>query len=135
MGRRAKAKELIRRSLLRGGKGWTQLLKETGLARGALSTNLRKMQKEKEVVFEIKEGQRSKQYKLSDQGLVHATVSAISKGVSGQIAHVLERVGRTNPSGVRGWVKGQKELFLEIEDPGLGKVKLTLHATKPADRA
>ncbi len=110
-------------------------MKETGLARGALSTNLRKMQKEKEVVFEIKEGQRSKQYKLSDLGLVHATVSAISKGVSSQITHVLEKVGRTNPSGVKGWAKGQKELFFEIEDPGLGKVKLTLHPTKPTDRA
>src|SRR5712692_11107414 len=129
MGRRAKAKELIRRSLLKGGKGWTQLLKETGLARGALSTNLRKMQREKEVIYEIDKGPRSKRYKLSDRGLIRASVSAVSKGVSGQIANVLEKMGRTNPSRVKGWAEGQKELQFEIEDPGLGKVKFTLHPT------
>ncbi len=130
MGRKAKAKDLIRKSLLRGGMGWTQLLKETGLARGALSTNLRKMQKEKEVVYEISGARRSKRYQLSDQGLVHASLSAISKGVTGQISHVLEKIGRTNPSGVKGWVRGEKELYFEIEDPGLGKMKITLHPAK-----
>ncbi len=113
--------------------GWTQLLKETGLARGALSTNLRTMQKEKEVVYEVQGGRRSKRYKLSDQGLVQASVSAISKGVASQITHALERIGRTNPAGVKGWMKGRKELYFEIEDPGLGKVKLTLHPTRRTD--
>ncbi len=105
-------------------------MKETGLARGALSTNLRKMQKEKEVVYEIKGARKSKHYKLSDRGLIRASLSAISKGVTGQISHVLERVGRTNPAGVKGWVRGQKELYFEIDDPGLGKVRLTLHPAK-----
>src|SRR6058998_3394608 len=108
MGRRAKAKELIRRALLRREQGWSQLLDETGLARGALSTNLRQMQKEKEVIYELRgEGGSKKLYRLSKRGLVGASISAISKGVAGQISHVLERIGRTNPSGIEGWVKGR----------------------------
>src|SRR3989442_15213322 len=84
VGRRAKAKELIRRSLLRREQGWSQLLRETGLAKGALSTNLRQMRKEKEVVLKTQSrGESKKLYKLSEQGLIRASVSAISKGISG----------------------------------------------------
>ncbi len=130
MGRKAKARELIRGSLLKGARGWTQLLKETGLAKGALSTNLRKLQKEKEVVYEIKGPRKSKRYKLSDTGVVHASIATLSNGVASQIGHVLERIGRTNPSEVKGWAEGRKELYFEIDEPNLGKVKLTLHPTK-----
>lgn len=128
MGRKAKARDLIRRALLRKEKVWSQLLEETGLAKGALSINLRQMQKDKEVVYEPMG--RSKLYRLSDRGLVRASVSAISKGVGGQISHVLEKMGRTNPSGIKGWLRDGKNLSLEIEDPSLGKVKLTLHPNK-----
>lgn len=130
LGRKAKAKELIRRALLRREKGWSQLLEETGLAKGALSMNLRQMQKDREVVYERKPEGRSKLYKLSDQGLVRASVSAISRGVSSQISHVLEKMGRTNPSGIKSWVRNGRNLSLEIDDPSLGRVKLTLHSTK-----
>ena len=130
MGRKAKARELIRRALLRREKGWSQLLEETGLAKGALSMNLRQMQKEKEVVYELKPEGRSKIYKLSEQGLVRASVSAISRGVSGQISHVLEKMGRTNPSGIRSWIREGKNLRLEIQDPSLGRLSLTLHPNK-----
>jgi len=131
LGRKAKARELIRRALLRQEKGWSQLLQETGLAKGALSMNLRQMQKEKEVVY--KPQGRSKLYKLSEQGLVRASIAAISKGVSGQIHHVLEKMGKTNPSGIRGWMRDGKRLSLEIDDPSLGRVKLTLHPSRTAD--
>jgi hypothetical protein len=133
LGRKAKARELIRGSLLKGARGWTQLLKETGLAKGALSTNLRKMQKEKEVVYEIKGGRKSKSYMLSDRGIVRASVATLSKGLTAQIGHVLERIGRTNPSEVKGWAEGHKELYFEIDEPSFGKVKLTLHPTKRAE--
>ncbi len=133
MGRKAKARELIRGSLLKGARGWTQLLKETGLAKGALSTNLRKLQKEKEVVYEIKGPRKSKRYKLSDTGVVHASIATLSKGMASQIGHVLERIGRTNPSEVKGWAEGHKELYFEIDEPNLGKVRLTLHPTKRSD--
>ena len=132
MGRKAKARNLIRRALLRGEKGWSQLLIETGLAKGALSMNLRQMQKEREVVYEQKPA-RLKTYKLSDQGLIHASVSAISTGVSGQIAHVLEKIGRNNPSGIKSWIREGKNLSLEIEDPSFGKLRLTLHPSKQAE--
>jgi hypothetical protein len=133
MGRKAKARELIRGSLLKGARGWTQLLKETGLAKGALSTNLRKLQKEKEVVYEIEGPRKSKRYKLSDRGVVHASIATLSKGMASQIGHVLERIGRTNPSEVKGWAEGRRELDFEIDEPNLGKVKLTLHPTKRSD--
>jgi len=131
LGRKAKARELIRKALLKKGKGWSQLLEETGLARGALSINLRQMQKEKEVVYEPLG--RTKLYKLSERGLVKASISAISRGVGGQINHVLEKMGRTNPSGIRGWIRDGKDLHLEIEDPSLGRVKLTLHPNRVAE--
>jgi hypothetical protein len=131
LGRKAKARELIRRALLRKEKGWRQLLEETGLAKGALSMNLRQMQRDKEVVYEPLG--RAKLYKLSDQGLVRASVSAISKGVSDQISHVLERMGRKNPEGIKSWIRDGKNLSVEIEDPSLGRVKLTLHPNKPTD--
>jgi hypothetical protein len=130
LGRKAKARELIRASLLRGARGWTQLLKETGLAKGALSTNLRQMQKDKEVVYEIKGPRRSKHYMLSDRGIVRASIATLSKGMAAQIGHVLERIGRTNPSQVKNWAEGQQELDFEINEPNLGKVKLTLHPNK-----
>jgi hypothetical protein len=133
LGRKAKARELIRKALLRREKGWRQLLEETGLAKGALSMNLRQMQKEKEVVYELKAQGRSKLYKLSEKGLVRASVSAISRGVTGQITHVLEKMGKTNPSGIRGWMRDGKNLSLEIQDPSLGRVKLTLHPNKQTD--
>ncbi len=131
MGRKAKARELIRHALLRREKRWSQLLEETGLAKGALSMNLRQMQKEKEVVYQPIG--RSKLYRLSDRGLVRASISAISRGVSGQISHVLEKMGRTNPSGIKSWMREGKNLSLEIDDPSLGRVKLTLHPNKPTD--
>jgi len=131
LGRKAKARELIRKALLRKGKGWSQLLEETGLAKGALSMNLRQMRKDKEVVYEPLG--RSKLYKLSERGLVRASISAISRGVSGQITHVLEKMGRTNPSGIKSWIMDGKNLSLEIEDPSLGRVKLTLHPNKQTD--
>jgi DNA-binding transcriptional ArsR family regulator len=131
LGRKAKAKELIRRALLRRERGWSQLLEETGLAKGALSMNLRQLQKDKEVVFEPQG--RTKLYRLSERGLVRASVSALSKGVGGQISHVLEKMGRKNPEGIRGWLKDGKNLSLEIEDPSLGKVKLTLHPNKQTE--
>ena len=133
MGRKAKARELIRASLLKGARGWTQLLKETGLAKGALSTNLRQMQKEKEVVYEIKGPRKSKHYKLSDRGIVHASIATLSKGMAAQIGHVLERMGRTKPSEVKSWAEGRKELYFEIDEPSLGKVKLTLEPTKRSE--
>jgi len=133
LGRKAKARELIRRALLRREKGWSQLLEETGLAKGALSMNLRQMQKEKEVVYELKREGRSKLYKLSEKGLVRASISAISHGVTGQITHVLEKMGRTNPSGIKGWIRDGKNLRLEIEDPSLGRLKLTLHPNRQID--
>jgi len=134
MGRRAKAKELIRRALLRREQGWSQLLTETGLARGALSTNLRQMRKEKEVVLEThSRGGSKKVYKLSERGLIHASVSAISKSIAGQITHVVEKIGRTDPSKIRNWTTGRKKLSLEIEDLELGKMKLTLHRGKRTD--
>lgn len=131
LGRKAKAKELIRRALLRREKGWSQLLEETGLAKGALSMNLRQLQKDKEVVYEPQG--RSKLYRLSERGLVRASISVISKGVSGQISHVLEKVGRTNPSRIKDWMRDGKNLSLEIEDPSLGRVKLTLQPSKRTD--
>jgi hypothetical protein len=131
LGRKAKARELIRRALLRKEKGWSQLLEETGLAKGALSMNLRQMQKDKEVVYEPVG--RSKLYKLSDRGLVRASISAISRGVNGQISHVLEKMGRTNPSGIKDWVRDGKNLSLEIRDPSLGRMKLTIHPRKQTD--
>ena len=130
MGRKAKARELIRKALLRREKGWTQLLKETGLAKGALSMNLRQMQKEKEVIYKLKPQGRSKLYKLSEQGLVRASIAAISRGVSGQIGHVLEKMGRTNPSGIKGLVRDGKNLSLEIVDPSLGRMKLVIQSNK-----
>ena len=106
-------------------------MKETGLAKGALSTNLRQMRKQKEVVIlDQNLGGSKKLYKLSEQGLIRASVSAISKGISGQIAHVVEKMGRTNPSEIRNWTEGRKKLSLEIEDPELGRMKLTLHREK-----
>ena len=131
MGRRAKARELISRALLRKEKGWSQLLEETGLAKGALSMNLRQMQKDKEVVY--KPIGRSKLYRLSDRGLVRASVSVISKGVSGQISHVLEKMGRKDPQGIKSWMRDGKNLSLEIQDPSLGRVKLTLHPNKQSE--
>jgi hypothetical protein len=131
LGRKAKARELIRRALLRKEKGWTQLLVDTGLAKGALSINLRQMQKDKEVVYEA--FGRSKVYKLSDRGLVRASISAISRGVNDQISHVLEKMGRTNPSGIKDWMRDGKNLSLEIQDPSLGRVKLTLHPSKQSE--
>lgn len=131
LGRKAKARELIRKALLRREKGWSQLLEETGLAKGALSMNLRQMQKEKEVVYQPIG--RSKLYRLSDRGLVRASISAISRGVSGQISHVLEKMGRKDPEVIKSWMRDGKNLSLEIEDPSLGRVKLTLHPNKPAD--
>ena len=130
MGRKAKARELIRKALLRREKGWSQLLKETGLAKGALSMNLRQMQKEKEVIYKLKPQGRSKLYKLSERGLVRASIAAISRGVSGQIGHVLEKMGRTNPSGIKGLVRDGKNLSLEIVDPSLGRMKLVLQSNK-----
>ncbi len=109
-------------------------MRETGLARGALSTNLRQMRKEKEVVLETQSrGGPKKLYKLSEQGLIRASVSAISKGIASQIGHVVEKMGRTDPSGIRNWTAGRKKLSLEIEDPELGKLKLTLHREKRTD--
>jgi len=109
-------------------------LTETGLARGALSTNLRQMRKEKEVVLEThSRGGSKKVYKLSERGLIHASVSAISKSIAGQITHVVEKIGRTDPSEIRNWTTGRKKLSLEIEDPELGKMKLTLHRGKRTD--
>ncbi len=108
-------------------------MKETGLAKGALSTNLRKMQEEKEVVYEVKGARKSKRYMLSDRGIVRASVASLSKGVAAQIGHVLERMGKTKPSDVRDWAEGHKELYFEIDEPSLGKVKLTLHPTKRAE--
>ena len=107
------------------------MLEETGLAKGALSMNLRQMQKDKEVVYEPLG--RSKLYKLSERGLVRASISLISRGIGGQISHVLEKMGKTNPSGIRGWMRDGKHLSLEIEDPSLGRVKLTLHPNKRID--
>lgn len=133
MGRKAIARELIRKALMRREKGWSQLLEETGLAKGALSINLRQMQKEKEVVYELNPQGRSKLYKLSDKGLVLASISAISRGVTGQITHVLEKMGRTNPSGIKGWIRNGKNLSLEIDDPSLGRLKLTLHPNRQID--
>jgi len=133
MGRKAKARGLIRSSLFKGARGWTQLLKETGLAKGALSTNLRKMQKDKEVVYEIKGSRKSKRYKLSERGLVRASIATLSKGMASQIGHALERIGRTKPSDVKNWAEGRKELYFEIDEPDLGKVKLTLHPTKRSE--
>jgi len=133
LGRKAIARELIRKALMRREKGWSQLLEETGLAKGALSINLRQMQKEKEVVYELNPQGRSKLYKLSDKGLVLASISAISRGVTGQITHVLEKMGRTNPSGIRGWIRNGKNLSLEIDDPSLGRLKLTLHPNRQID--
>ena len=135
MGRKARARDLIRRALLAGEKGWTQLLHETGLARAALSINLRRMLKEKEVVYEMQpEGTKPRKiYRLSDLGLVRTGVSALSKGVSGQISKVLEKIGRSNPSSIKDWIKGRRKLDLEIEQPGLGKVRLTLHPAKKAE--
>ena len=130
MGRKAKARGLIRSSLLKGGRGWTQLLKETGLAKGALSTNLRKMQKDKEVVYEVKGTRKSKRYMLSERGIVRASIATLSKGMTSEIGHVLERIGRTHPSDVKNWAEGRRELYFEIEEPDLGKLKLTLHPTK-----
>ena len=119
---------------MKGAMGWNQLLIETGLAKGALSMNLRAMQKEKEVVYETKGRSRHKKlYRLSDQGLVRASVTAISKGVTGQIANLLEKMSQTNPSGIKAWVRGRKGLDLEIQDPGLGKVRLTLHRSKQTE--
>jgi len=133
LGRKAIARELIRKALMRREKGWSQLLEETGLAKGALSINLRQMQKEKEVVYELNPQGRSKLYKLSDKGLVLASISAISRGVTGQITHVLEKMGRTNPSGIKGWIRNGKNLSLEIDDPSLGRLKLTLHPNRQID--
>ncbi len=119
---------------MKGAMGWNQLLRETGLAKGALSTNLRALQKEKEVVYETKGRSRhQKLYRLSDQGLVRASVTAISKGVTGQIANLLEKMSRTNPTGIRAWVRGRKGLQLEIREPGLGSVRLTLHRNKQTE--
>ncbi len=119
---------------MKGAMGWSQLLRETGLAKGALSMNLRALQKEKEVVYETKgRSRRQRLYRLSDKGLVRASVTAISKGVTVQIASLLEKMGRTNPSGIKGWITGRKGLHLEIRDPGLGRVKLTLHRSKQTD--
>lgn len=88
--------------------------------------NLRQMQKEKEVVYEPIG--RSKLYKLSDRGLVRASIWALSKGVSSQISHVLEKMSRKDPDGIKSWIREGKNLNLEIEDPSLGRVKLTLHS-------
>ncbi len=128
MGRKAKARELIRTALLAGGKGWNQLLKDTGLARAALSINLRRMRAEKEVVYEtgVDGGRVRRVYRLSDLGLSRAVVSGLSKGVSGQISSLLDKLSRSNPSRLKGWLKGRKGIDLEIEHPGLGKVRLTL---------
>lgn len=106
-------------------------MEETGLAKGALSMNLRQMQKDKEVVYEPIG--RSKLYKLSDRGLVRASISALSRGVSTQISNVLERMGRRDPEGIKSWVRDGKNLSLEIQDPSLGKVRLTLHSNKQPD--
>lgn len=109
-------------------------MRETGLAKGALSMNLRALQEEKEVIYETKgQSRHQKLYRLSSQGLVRASVVAISKGVTGQIANLLEKMGRTNPSSIKGWITGRKEIRLEIQEPGLGKVMLTLHRGKQTD--